>query len=458
MIINYFLKDKIDPAIVLPYQNFASLTLSLYCIYILIDSQWRNISILDPVGSLEIYSNNNYWIDIKSPNTIMNIIFTHAITDIFFVNTELAVHHICIMLFISYKYIYNVESESVYFVKELISTEVSTLFYVLVYYLKDMKHKLDIVSVNKKSIQKVFHIMETSNLFLFFGSFFYTRIYNYFYTIIMNPNVNVLLHDYYDNNIISSIHIYSGLFGLYLLNLYWFIVMCKKIYKMLFSKYDSYFSAEWILQFFYFLNIPLAVYVYSFSSAPYIETQYYILDIMGIVFLSITSYYYHHSNYKGLINEGESFNCLNKSRVWYYVTDNFGITLRSFMCILTKSLIEQSPMFTFLTSVLFIQNVISFSHILYYLLNESLHNSHYLYNSISSEHSEIINFLIGSTIVFDTITISINSSRELMIYNCLIVYILVAVMIIKPFYKFNHLAIHALLLCETYSLCKVIIS
>ena len=468
MLINYFLKDKLDPLLVLPYQNIASLVLSLYSFYVLMDTRWYDISILNPTRqtTLTIYDTNNTgWLDIASPKLLLNIIFTHAITDIFFVNNELKIHHICVVLIITYEYFYNTQNESIFFVKELLCTEISTIFYVVIYYLQYVKNmsnsiannmrRVGITFIDNATIYNTFNALEMLNMFIFFATFFYTRVYNYYFTIIMNPNVDVLLNKYYDNNIVSFIHIYSGFFGLYLLNLYWFTVMCKKMYKLLFSKYNCYIWSEWVLQYFYMLNIPIAAYVYGHSTS---SSEYYILDMIGIVFLSITSYYYHRSNYQGLIEEGPNFNMLDKSRIWYCVSDNFGITLRAFGGVLTKSLIKQNKLFTFFTSVVFIQNIISLSNIIFYLLNESLHNSIYSYSSTDCEHSKIINFLIGSIVVADTLTISIGSNRELIVTNCLIVYVLILVMAMKPFYKFNHVVIHSLLLFETYNLCKVVIS
>jgi hypothetical protein len=109
-----------------------------------------------------------------------------------------------------------------------------------------------------------------------------------------------------ENNLFVGITAYTGLYGLFLLNSYWFCVMCKILFKKILANYSKKpleIVSEKILSYTYFVNIFIAGYIYSFS-----PKQSNIYDMVGITTLSIFSYKYHNEEYKLLINKNNELN------------------------------------------------------------------------------------------------------------------------------------------------------
>jgi hypothetical protein len=137
------------------------------------------------------------------------------------------------------------------------------------------------------------NIMVINDL-LFFITFFKFRIYDFYVNVIHNQQYyNVLLK--YNKTIFQYLHILFGTHGLYLLNVYWFTIIIKKIYKHeilpLFPAKNVYLLNE-IQSKMFFLNIGISSYIYTQLS---IFNPIYLLDIAGISVLSYFSYQFHQS-------------------------------------------------------------------------------------------------------------------------------------------------------------------
>lgn len=65
--------------------------------------------------------------------------------------------------------------------------------------------------------------------------FFYYRIFRYRKHILLNPNTDFVVSNYTKTRL-GKIHIYSGIYGMYLLNWYWFCVILMKGMQLFFSK------------------------------------------------------------------------------------------------------------------------------------------------------------------------------------------------------------------------------
>jgi hypothetical protein len=90
----------------------------------------------------------------------------------------------------------------------ILSTEISTIFLVLNNY------------IHNSMLKKV-------NQAAFVTTFYYYRIYNYSY-FLLDKNVNSAFYNHSRNNF-EYLEIYTGLYGLFLLNIYWGTLILKKI-------------------------------------------------------------------------------------------------------------------------------------------------------------------------------------------------------------------------------------
>jgi hypothetical protein len=384
MIINYFLKEKLDPDKVLQYQNVSAMLIGLYTLY----------TILNPV-SYGYYD-----------MTTSTIITAFAIIDaLFLVKKDLYVHHICILMFTFYRNYFHVRDYyGTLMITELIKTELSTIFMVLDY-----------------CIPKKYAFVKGLNGIVFVVSFFKFRIYDIFYSIATNQDFYTNMNQIIDGRLLGYTVCYGAFFTLYALNLYWFVIIMKKFYKALFSKYESYVIAEYILQHTYDTCLLICLYIYIYENPSNYQkgySKYYVYNIIGISILTCFSFIYHASNYYSLVNDGEEFNCVKYPNVLYYIWDNFAIRLRIFTTILTNTSIRYA---------------------------------------LGHPYTALITYLVGAApIILCTYLMSIGvNDLKLIVHNCIVLYLLVLVSVIQPFYKMNHVLIHVILMYETWVLCKI---
>ena len=431
MFINYFLKEKLDPDKTLRYQNVAAMFIGLYTLY----------TIVNPVSY-------GYY-DVST-----NIIITaFAIIDSFFlVKKDLLLHHICILMFVFYRNYFHVRDYyGTLMITELIKTELSTIFIVLDYW-----------------IPKKYKLLKTVNGITFIVSFFKFRLYDTFYSIGTNQDLYTNMNRIIDGSILGYTVCYGAFFILYALNLYWFVIIMKKYYKTLFIKYDSYVSAEYILQHTYDVCLLICLYVYIYENPSNYQkgySKYCVYDIIGISILTCFSFVYHASNYYSLVNEGEEFNCVKFPNVLYYIWDNFAIRLRVFLTILTNTSIRYAlghPHTTLITYSVGAANLLSSSFIagiLLYLNRSQVNYPFNLNNPIAEKYSKLLGAIGAAPIIMCTVLMSIGvNDVSLIVHNYMVLYLLMLVYIIKPFYKFNHVLVHLLLMYETWVLCKMNVS
>ena len=130
-------------------------------------------------------------------------------------NIEYKIHHIsCISIFM-YNYYNNVaieDSASLFY--HMAVTEVSNVFLVSRYWVKETSY--------------LYYV----NGILFYAAFVKYRIYGIYYHLLHHTSgLYPLIHKYTPNSIQGAMLIVS-LYAIYGLNLYWFVYINKKIYKM----------------------------------------------------------------------------------------------------------------------------------------------------------------------------------------------------------------------------------
>ena len=206
MIINLFLKNKLKFEHVNKYQNVASLLVSLHSLYAI-----NYLNDLDRTGIL---------------------IVTYLTMDILFTTREFFLHHMCGIMMGLFVYNYNiVKPHREFLYRQFINMEISTIFLTSKKYISFLKKYIiaNQHNHNKKYLLLIIRSIETINNIAFITSFFKFRVYDYLFKVIINHEVNNIFHYYTQYNIVSNLHIYSSVYTLYGINLYWF----NKILKMI---------------------------------------------------------------------------------------------------------------------------------------------------------------------------------------------------------------------------------
>jgi hypothetical protein len=419
MLIEHLLKIKLNPDKVVQYQNAAVMLISLYTLYIL----------YNPVR-FGYYDNFT--------NTFLTVF---AAIDIFFVDkTDMFIHHICLLVFVFFRNYFTVYGYyGTILTTQLLKTELSTIFYVLEFW-----------------IPKKFLALRTVSGLAFLATFFKFRVYDMFHYIAVNRDLyiyidSVVKHQY----LLGYITSWGAFYTLYGLNLYWFTVIMKKMYKALCIKYDSHANAEYILQHTYEGCLLACIYVYLFES----QIKYaYLFYIFGAAVLTICSGIYHASNYYMIQTEGEDFNRLQYPNIFYYYLDNVSIHIRFFLMVLTNTLVKslRGSMSIYCVALGLLSSYSIISGILIYLIKSRVNYTYMFSNPASHKYSAVIRallFLSGSLCL-----IAVNKSTDdlkLKGYSLVVMYLLVLVGIIRPFYKMNHVLIHALHIFHTWTVCKI---
>jgi hypothetical protein len=235
-------------------------------------------------------------------------------------------------------------------------------------------------------------------------------------------------------------------YGLYILNLYWFSIINKILYKTIVKNINININYDLICHvacsYIHWLNIPLAFYVYSHNMS-----EKYVLDIIGITCLNISSFKYH-SDISDKIrnNQIEEYDIPNKDNIELFFNDIIFINLRSFLAVATNYYNNQYVFVILMFS--------GFIHLYSIYLNTL--NIFYL---LGKHDEKKVSFLdshitiIVTPTLFDIFLLIINSPTHIAIPYFLINVIISLLFTVKPFYKLTHAAFHILLIAETYYVC-----
>lgn len=376
----------------------------------------------------------------------------HCVFDLLLCTPEISIHH-CIIFTMIIQILNTPQIFKINTIPEIstiLSTEISTIFLVFREILPPPS------SNDKKYFQnKIYKFIYNMNDILFIGVFTYTRIYKYTTNLIYNYELwykmDTLLMPI--NRTLLTLAIYS----LYLLNMYWMCIITKKIVKI-FKKYLlTYQKSEIPLRYTYFLSPVISVLIYK----PY-NNVIYLFDIVGQVFLSVSSYYYHYELSKE--NNIEK-NIHDNNLLWVYLDDVLLIHIRCFLCVFTninlhriieistKIKIQEFNVKYGLLYLSFISHVSVMYHFVKYVLflkhnNETLtiHDSD-VYKTFPTKLYQ------GFTILLDSFIIGYNTPDITLRNHLFIITSLVFINgYIMPFYEMTHLVFHILLLFQTGTL------
>jgi hypothetical protein len=449
-IIDYKLANVKMDDIILNIQNITVFGISIYSIYCCVNYYLitgQTINILTPLlggegGFPDVFTDTTPSDDIQNCDSYNKSSFIkpfdylficvqiYAFIDLFLVKTnDLIIHHLCIFGMKFYNWYNNVDDVNRFlFGYSLLKTEISSIFLVLKYWIPEKTYA------------------HTINALLLYVSFFKFRIFDMYNEIIHGNYVfDIVLNKYTPDSPVISGVLYVSVYGLYLLNAYWFLIMTKILYKQLCKNtaINTDKMCHYICSYIHYVNIPLAAYLYSYN-----KREQNIFDMTGIVILSIASYMYHYDVYEKIhTKQITEYVVAENSNFVYFLNDSICIHIRSFLAVFTNY--YNKPYSYAVTTVC---GVFQLSCIYIGFINviELLSKKAYIKSDFLKIHY-IFTFL---PIGIDIFAIYLNTkSQEIAIPFLFVNIWIVLLFIVEPFYKLTHVAFHVLLIAQNYYIC-----
>lgn len=394
------------------------------------------ISNVQNVNSMCMIISTTYLYYIDSMDYCYNIIFTYLIIDLMFSQTESTIHHILFLLMLTCKQAYGYSHDDVnIIIKPFIKTEISTFF---------LKPKV-LYEDNVNDALK-----HTKTLFLI--TFTKTHICDLLHNAILNPAMHQIIQPYLQDSIMRNAHFYTGFYGIYILNLYWFAKILKKIYKDVIVKtqyawLNTQANAEKVLPWTMFLSV-----------IPYLFYGNYSWDLVGTMTLSIASYMYHRRKCV-IFGSGKDMIIVNNILVdgmkndasTEFFFDAFAIHLKSCLSLIAigsnrGSISAMIHILCFFASKMYATQQVQ---VVYHLNDKS--DSHTFINVMNA--CVILPALYDlSHIIAETDDIAIKTQIGLTTIA------IGVVLKIKPFYNMNHIIVHVLVIMQSWAITSGIIA
>ena len=146
-----------------------------------------------------------------------NFLGIFCVFDLYFIRRmDMFLHHILVLGMVDYMNKHNHIKTIIEITTILLSVEISTIFLTINNLLENVNNISIIKNVNK---------------LMFISTFFYYRIYNYGYYLILNKNLyNISLT--YSNNSFELFEFFYGIHTLFILNLYWLWLIFNRMVQM----------------------------------------------------------------------------------------------------------------------------------------------------------------------------------------------------------------------------------
>ena len=347
------------------------------------------------------YDNSSFYYDM-----VMYSSGIYSFVDLFFTSSHVSrIHHIISLILCNYYYDISPSVRPI-ITYPVLNTEISSIFYILKYWLKDPQ-------------------LYTINLGIFYIAFFKFRIYD-FYTLIYTSHVTI-------NMPFPKIGLIAC-DGLFIMNLYWFALMNKIVYKNL-IKYvdiDNDTLCRFICSYTYFLNVPLVFWMYTLNKKN-------MFDILGVSMLAISSHLYHSTIYNNLKNKIEY---LPRDNIILFTNDVLFIHMRCILAVITNFYNSSKESVYISVTIRFICFYAGIINVLY-LMKDATRESFYKYHNLA----------MFVPYIYDSYLFASRTSIEITVPFLLINTIIVIIMATEPFYKLTHVAFHFCLIIETYYIC-----
>ena len=359
--------------------------------------------------------------------------------DIYFQEKREGVIHHIISLFLSYFFYISLLNETINDLKNIIDLGIIMEYSNIFLFLKNILDKIDVE--NMSELTKIKHkafktITELGFIFCFVR---YRLIENYLF--LFKNNFEILCNAFD----LDAYIIYFIVISLKLLNIYWFIIILKKIYKKLFI--NSYINTELYSEYTE-KYISLLFPIYIFTKNMFLYKWYYYFDTLGVLIFSLNKFLFHNYNIKSIIYPNNYL--LIENWLNYYVFSIHAFNIKTFFNSFTICIyLNNNLYYIFFCFLLFVHTQI----FLHYKLIKSQHSDLKLTNyfSMYETKNNIYYWMCVNHFWFifnNLITSLFLNNDEHFIHNFIVLYITLIVMIVKPFYKQNNTLLLTLLFIQ----------
>jgi hypothetical protein len=314
----------------------------------------------------------------------------YCIIDLYQSKIDIIFHH-CLIIFLnqiflianyfdSYKYLL----EYKYIIPFLQNFEISTVFLLISNYIVDEQIKL-------------------FNYIIFMTSFFVYRIYDYYFLV---------------NNIINSnLYIIKiPCISLFLLNLYWYIIILKMFFKKTIIDKNQYILQEYMI---IYINFAYGWFIFWYNLSYSLINH---IQLLGFYILNIFSNLFHFENLK-LLNKYSNFIIQDNK---YYFYDLLAIYIQSYILVYKNFSLKYKVL-------LFVFHLIIFFY--YFKYNQKVK-----FIEINQSKYFKLNLIKKLPIILDLfLIIYLNQNNQFRYF--LLIYLIILISLIKPFYNYNHLVI-----------------
>lgn len=401
--------------------------------------------------------------------TSINLISLYATFDLLFykLTPDLIVHHLLVIYITFYNYIY----------KSLYKHEYHDLMIEICLYFEISSIFMAFQTIHDKlvPIKNINHnILSMVLKFTFMGTFYKYRIENFYKEFVLNSDLHNHIYDVCENSknsFLCKSHAYNIYIGFFMLNIYWFTIMIKVLYKKsglknILEKKHNFFYENIMT---YTLLIT-SFYMYYFYTIENSYKSNYIYDIIGTFILGIGSMMYH--NFYAYFYQLKGSKYLNKLLYninFYTAIDQLCIKLRSVLVIYSicgfsnKFII--SALLNSICGLLFVYKSINN----YKSIHEASAGGQMEYQNEKNIDKKIMNTYIqktyqnislcgGLTFIIDNIIICTKNNENIYCkYNILFGILIAMGFFIQPFYEINQIYIHILLMLQSYILGRIVV-
>ena len=218
-----FIKNKIKDISLSVKDNNSTLNIYLQCTYLSI----ATLSTLCVLNNFQLIN-------------CSNIVGIMCLFDFLYIKKkDMIIHHIFVLMMIDYMNTHPNILIRENIIRVILSTEVSTIFLINNSLLSNNYITKDFLMMNSYII----NITKNINSIFFIFTFVYYRIYNYYYYLIIDKTANITFLKY-SRNIFKFYEIYISIYGLFILNIYWSVLIFIKFsslldYSKLFKSIES---------------------------------------------------------------------------------------------------------------------------------------------------------------------------------------------------------------------------
>jgi hypothetical protein len=234
-----------------------------------------------------------------------------------------------------------------------------------------------------------------------------------------------------------------SVYGLYVINLYWFLIMNKIAYKWIAKQVNINTDTlcHFLCSYIHWINIPLAVYLYSHK--PH---EKHILDLVGITVLSISSHQYHYRIYNRLYAKRiDEYTLPDRHSIVSFLNDSLCIHVRSILVVATHYYNSG-----FWTPVLVLSGIFHTASVYYCVLNILQLFMGYGREETEQTFLKIHNMMMAMPILADVFFVFMVSPTEIGVPFLFVNIVMGLLFVVDPFYKLTHVAFHLLLIAQNY--------